>query len=162
MSRNTRNTHPLGQERMAAHQPLLGINPADGRGGERRQQARTVAGWKDSAQVQVGPSQGSGKESTSSPGLNKKRGGNLQSSWRQMPAIQKKLEINVWNKEEGSVGEMGLVGNSPLRNVARICPSCIFCSPQLLFTKPLANKFMGKSLEEDFEHLLIADEVFVW
>lgn len=36
------STHPLGQERMAAHQPLPGINPADGGGGERRQQARTV------------------------------------------------------------------------------------------------------------------------
>lgn len=79
-----------------------------------------------------------------------------------LPAIQKKLEFNVWNKEEGSVGEMGLVGNSLLRSVARICTWCIFCSPQLHFTNPLAHKFMGKSLEEDFEHLLIADEVIEW
>lgn len=46
--------------------------------------------------------------------------------------------------------------------VARICPLCIFCSPQLLFTNPLAHRFMGKSLEEDFEHPLIVDEVIEW
>lgn len=95
------------------------------------------------------------KESTSSPRLNKEHGGNLLSSSRQIPVVQKKLEFIVWSKEEGSLGETGLVGNSLLRCVARICPSCFFCPSQLHFTNPLALKFIGKSLEEDFEHVLI-------
>lgn len=64
-----------------------------------------------------------------------------------MPAIEKKLEFNVWNKEEGSPGEMGPVRNSPHRSVARICPLCIFSSLQLHFTNPLAHNLMGKKLD---------------
>lgn len=96
------------------------------------------------------------------PGLNKEHGGNLLSSWRQMPAVQKQLEFTAWSKEEGSLGEMGLVGSGPLRCVARVCPSCIFCPSQLHFTNPLAHKFIGKCLEEDFEHVLIVDLEIGW
>lgn len=74
-----------------------------------------------------------------------------------MPAVQKKMEFVMWSKEEESLEGMGLVRNSALKNVAKICPSCVLYSSQLHFTNPLAYKFIGKGLEGAFEHVLIVE-----
>lgn len=80
-------------------------------------------------------------------------------TWTEQGAWQKPLELSetdasstdedgIYCVEQGeSHGEKGPTGNSPL--------GCVF-------TNPLARKFTEKSLEEDFEHVLIIDVGIGW
>lgn len=78
-----------------------------------------------------------------------------------MPAIQKKLEFDVWNKEEGSVGD-GSSGKQSSQECSWDFPLMHFLLTTTAFHKSSSTQAHGGEPRGDFEHLLIVDEVIGW
>lgn len=140
-----KNTHLLGQNGLAASQPLLGNNPADCRAGERRQWTKAMA---DITAIAAGEMRWRYRWDLDKDWLRREHlhldwmRSKVETSWAL--GVQKKLEFIVWSKEGRSRGELGLLGISPPRCMAKICPSCIFCPPHWHFHKLSSAQLPGE------------------